>query len=94
MEMSTNFTSDDWLGELRRILTYTIEEDKQACYVVDEYRVQSDIWYRDLETLVKTQTSSEVLRYKDNLASLTSIMLKQEQKVKEKELGVSKSGST
>ena len=54
MEMSTNFTSDDWLGELRRILTYTIEEDKQACYVVDEYRVQSDIWYRDLETLVKT----------------------------------------
>jgi hypothetical protein len=53
MDMSVNFTDDDWLGEIRKIMTFAIEEDKAACYVVDEYRVTNDNWYRDLETICK-----------------------------------------
>jgi hypothetical protein len=53
MDMSVNFTDDDWLSELRKIITFSIEEDKAACYVVDEYRVTNDDWYKDLETLCK-----------------------------------------
>lgn len=93
MDLSTQFTNDDWLAELRKILTYCIEEDKQSCYVVDEYRVPNDLWYRDLECIAKAQTSSEVIRHRDLLASLTALMIREEQKVREKQLGISKSGS-
>jgi hypothetical protein len=54
MDISNSFTDDDWLNELRRILTFAIEEDKPACYVVDEYRVQNDMWYKDLECIIKS----------------------------------------
>ena len=70
MDISNSFTDDDWLNELRRILTYAIEEDKPACYVVDEYRVPNDLWYKDLECIIKSQTCSEVLRKSDLLASM------------------------
>jgi hypothetical protein len=73
MEISNSFTDDDWCNELRRILTYAIEEDKPTCYVVDEYRVVNDMWYKDLECIIKSQTCSEVLRKQDLMASMASL---------------------
>jgi len=73
MDISNSFTDDDWLNELRRILTYAIEEDKPACYVVDEYRVPNDLWYKDLECIIKSQTCSEVLRKSDLIASMAAL---------------------
>ena len=73
MDISSNFSDDDWLNELRRILTFAIEEDKPTCYVVDEYRVTNDMWYKDLECIIKSQTCSEVLRKQDLMASMASL---------------------
>jgi hypothetical protein len=84
MDMSVNFTDDDWLSELRKIITFSIEEDKAACYVVDEYRVTNDDWYRDLETLCKAQTSSEVLRKSDLLSSMVALTMLTERKDRER----------
>jgi hypothetical protein len=94
MDMSVNFTDDDWLAELRKIMTYSIEEDKAACYVVDEYRVTNDLWYRDLETLCKAQTSSEVLRKSDLLSSMVALTMLTERKDRERHQGLSQSGGS
>lgn len=73
MELHPNFVDDEWRSDLRKNIIYAASEDKQMAYVCDEYRILQDSWYKDLETLVKSNVCSEITRQHDILAALVSI---------------------
>lgn len=39
-------------------------------YVCDEYRILNSSWYKDLETLIKSNVCSEITRQQDVLSAL------------------------
>jgi len=65
MEMSQNYTDEDWRQDLRKNIVYSASEDKPLAYVCDEFRITSDKWYLDLECLVKSNICSEITRKND-----------------------------
>ena len=58
---------------MRKNIIYSAMEDKPLAYVCDEYRITNDLWYKDLETLVKSNVCSEITRQADILQALVSI---------------------
>ena len=62
MELHPNFIDEEWRTEMRKNIIYSASEDKPVAYVCDEYRITNDNWYRDLETLVKSNVCSEITR--------------------------------
>jgi len=77
MEMHPNFSDEEWRAELRRNIIYSAQEDKPMCFVADEYRITSDLWYKDLESLLKSSVCSEITRKQDTLSCLINIHLQQ-----------------
>ena len=73
MELHPNFIDEEWRTEMRKNIIYSASEDKPLAYCCDEYRITNDHWYRDLETLVKSNVCSEITRQHDVLAALFAI---------------------
>lgn len=73
MELHPNFTDEEWRADLRKNIIYTASEDKPLAYIADEYRITNPSWYRDLETLIKSNICSEITRQLDILAACVQI---------------------
>ena len=73
MELHPNFTDEEWRADMRKNIIYSASEDKSLAYICDEYRITNSMWYKDLETLVKSNVCSEITRQTDILAALVEI---------------------
>jgi hypothetical protein len=73
MELHPNFIDEEWRSDMRKNIIYSAMEDKPLAYVCDEYRITNDLWYDDLECLVKSNVCSEITRQNDILAALVAI---------------------
>ena len=82
MELHPNFIDEEWKGDLRKHIIYSAMEDKPLAYVCNEYRITNDLWYQDLETLVKSNVCSEITRQSDVLSALVAIQAQQNKSAK------------
>ena len=73
MELHPNFVDEEWRSDMRKNIITAASEDKPHAYVCDEYRILNNAWYKDLETLIKSNVQSEITRQNDVLAALVSI---------------------
>lgn len=73
MELHPNFTDEEWRADLRKNIIYCASDDKPLAYVADEYRITNTNWYKDLETLIKSNICSEITRQHDILAACVQI---------------------
>lgn len=62
IEIHEGFTDDEWKGELRRAITYCASEDKPLSFFIDEYKLIKDLWYSDLECLIRNNMSTDVIK--------------------------------
>lgn len=62
MELHPNFVDEEWRAEMRKNIIMAASEDKPHAYVCDEYRILNRSWYKDLETLVKSNVCSDITR--------------------------------
>ena len=77
MELHPNFVDEEWRAEMRKNILQSASEDRPLAYVCDEYRILNQDWYKDLETLVKSNVCSEITRQNDILSALVSIQSQQ-----------------
>lgn len=88
MELHPNFVDEEWRADMRKHIISSAMEDKALAYVCDEYRITNDAWYRDLETLVKSNVCTEITRQHDILQALVEI--NKQQNKSQKALGQNK----
>lgn len=73
MELHPNFVDEEWRGEMRKNIIQAASEERPLAYVCDEYRMLNGAWYKDLETLLKSNVCSEITRQNDILSALVAI---------------------
>lgn len=58
LDMNADFGDVEWNNEIRSKIQYCGQDDKQLCWVVDEYRITDQNWYKDIELLMTCAQSN------------------------------------
>lgn len=75
LEMHPEFSDQDWKQELRFKIIETGQDDKPICFVLEEYRMTNQDWYRDIETLMTCNTLTQVFAQSDMSSILSALKL-------------------
>lgn len=82
MELHPKFTDEDWRNELRRNILYSGQENQPVCFLVDEYRIVKDEWFKDVACLLKTGMHTEIVRKNDIFGALVNIRFNMEKRLR------------
>lgn len=88
LEMHPDFNDTDWKQELRQKVIETGQDDKQICFVLEEYRMTNPLWYRDVECLMTSNMSTSVLLESDLDSILSSLKIQHRRMSREQQSGL------